>query len=229
MPRDLFHDDPSLKLGAQKWYTVPLSIFVHVLILGTFIVIPLMATDVLPTPPGMMSFVATAPTPPPPPPPPPQRSDVPPPSPETANPDAAPIEAPSTIEPETKFTTAPADRHIVDGLGTDFIGKSIEPPPPPQRIEPVRIGGQIKAPLKLKNVEPIYPSIAQAAKVEGMVIIEATIGVDGRVQDAKVLRSIPLLDTAAVDAVRQWQYTPTLLNGVPVPIVMTVTVRFQLR
>src|SRR5688572_14408036 len=180
MPRDLFHDDPSLKLGVQKWYTVPLSMIVHVLILGTVIVIPLMATDVLPTPPGMMSFVATAPTPPPPPPPPPPpRSDVPPPSQETANPDAAPLEAPSTIEPETKVTTAPADRHIVDGLGTDVIGKVIEPPaPPPQRIEPVRIGGQIKAPLKLKNVEPIYPPIAQAAQVEGIVIIEATIGVD---------------------------------------------------
>jgi periplasmic protein TonB len=60
------------------------------------------------------------------------------------------------------------------------------------------------------------------------VIIEATIGSDGRVQNARVLRSIPLLDDAALDAVKQWQYVPTLLNGVPVPVVMTVTVQFRL-
>jgi protein TonB len=61
------------------------------------------------------------------------------------------------------------------------------------------------------------------------VIIEAIIGPDGRVQEAKVLRSIPLLDAAALDAVRQWQFTPTLLNGVPVPVIMTVTVNFTLQ
>ncbi len=60
------------------------------------------------------------------------------------------------------------------------------------------------------------------------MILECTIGVDGRVEDVKVLRSVPLLDAAAVDAVRQWVYTPTLLNGVPVPVIMTVTVNFKL-
>ncbi|HVH28152.1 MAG TPA: energy transducer TonB, partial [Vicinamibacterales bacterium] len=99
------------------------------------------------------------------------------------------------------------------------------PPPPP----PVRVGGQIKAPVRVKNVNPVYPPIAQSARVQGVVIIEATIGPDGRVTDTKVLRSIPLLDQAAVDAVRQWTYTPTLLNGVPVPVIMTVTVNFTLR
>ena len=72
----------------------------------------------------------------------------------------------------------------------------------------------------------MYPAIAQSAHVTGAVIIEATIGPDGKVIDAKVVRSIPLLDQAALDAVRQWEYTPTLLNGVPVPVVMTVTVNF---
>ena len=61
------------------------------------------------------------------------------------------------------------------------------------------------------------------------MILEATIGPDGRVQDVKVLRSIPLLDQAALDAVRQWVFTPTLLNGVPVPVIMTVTVQFTLQ
>ena len=76
---------------------------------------------------------------------------------------------------------------------------------------------------------PQYPPIAQSARVQGIVIIEATIGPNGRVQEAKVLRSIPLLDQAALDAVRQWEFTPTLLNGVPVPVIMTVTVQFTLQ
>jgi protein TonB len=93
----------------------------------------------------------------------------------------------------------------------------------------VRVGGNIKPPQKLKHVNPVYPPIAQSARVQGIVIIEATIGPSGAVQDAKVLRSIPLLDQAALDAVRQWQFTPTLLNGVPVPVIMTVTVQFTLQ
>ena len=78
------------------------------------------------------------------------------------------------------------------------------PPPPPPPSAPVRVGGNIKAPTKTKNVNPVYPPIAQSARVQGVVIIEATIGADGRVKDAKVLRSIPLLDQAALDAVKQW-------------------------
>jgi protein TonB len=92
----------------------------------------------------------------------------------------------------------------------------------------VRVGGSIKPPVKTRDVRPQYPAIAQAARVQGVVIIEATIGPNGRVQDARVLRSIPLLDQAALEAVRQWEFTPTLLNGVPVPVIMTVTVQFTL-
>ena len=91
-------------------------------------------------------------------------------------------------------------------------------------VAPVRVGGQIKAPTKIKDVKPVYPAIARSARVAGVVTIEATIGADGKVIDAKVVRSVPLLDQAALDAVRQWEYTPTLLNGVPVPVVVTVTI-----
>jgi len=77
-------------------------------------------------------------------------------------------------------------------------------------------------------VKPVYPAIAQSARVQGIVIIEATIGPNGTVTEAKVLRSIPLLDQAALDAVRQWVFTPTLLNGQPTPIIMSVTVNFTL-
>jgi serine/threonine-protein kinase len=93
---------------------------------------------------------------------------------------------------------------------------------------PVRVGGDIRQPTKIRHVEPNYPAEAQAAGAQGVVILEATIGVDGKVTGVRVLRSIPLLDKAASDAVQQWQYTPTLLNDVPVPVLMTVTVNFTL-
>ncbi|MGE0450691.1 MAG: energy transducer TonB, partial [Vicinamibacterales bacterium] len=102
-------------------------------------------------------------------------------------------------------------------------------PPPPPPPAAVRVGGNLKPPTKVKDVRPVYPAIAQSARVQGVVIIEATIGPDGSVQEAKVLRSIPLLDAAAIEAVKQWQFTPTLLNGVPVPVIMTVTVNFTLQ
>ena len=94
------------------------------------------------------------------------------------------------------------------------------------RAAAVRVGGKIRAPIKIKDVKPVYPAMAQSARVAGAVIIEATIGLDGKVIDAKVLRSIPLLDQAALDAVRQWEYMPTLLNGVPVSVLVTVTIKF---
>jgi protein TonB len=94
---------------------------------------------------------------------------------------------------------------------------------------PVRVGGNIKAPTKTRDVRPVYPDMAQAAKIQGVVIIEATIAEDGRIVGACVLRSIPLLDEAALEAVNQWEFTPTLLNGMAVPVVMTVTVNFTLQ
>ena len=112
---------------------------------------------------------------------------------------------------------------------TPILGGIPESPPPPPPATPVRVGGNIKPPQKTRDVRPVYPPIAQSARVQGIVIIEATISPDGAVTDAKVLRSIPLLDGAALDAVRQWVFTPTLLNGVPVPVIMTVTVQFTLQ
>ena len=90
----------------------------------------------------------------------------------------------------------------------------------------VKVGGQVKSPTKIKDVTPVYPQIAKSARVSGAVVIEATIGADGKVIDTRIVRSVPLLDEAAVDAVRQWEYTPALLNGAPVPVLLTVTVNF---
>jgi TonB family protein len=94
---------------------------------------------------------------------------------------------------------------------------------------PVRVGGDIKEPKKIRDVKPVYPSIAQTAGVTGVVILETIIATDGSVREAKILRSVPLLDQAALDAVYQWQFTPTLLNNEPVEVIMTVTVSFTLK
>jgi TonB family protein len=93
----------------------------------------------------------------------------------------------------------------------------------------LRVGGDVRPPRKVKDVPPEYPASARNAKVQGVVILEATVGADGSVEDVRPLRSIPLLDQAAIDAVKQWQYEPTLLNGQPISVIMTVTVNFSLR
>ena len=81
----------------------------------------------------------------------------------------------------------------------------------------MRVGGAIQPPRKVRDVAPDYPPVARSARVEGVVILEAVIGADGRVTDVRVLRSIALLNAAAIEAVRQWQFTPTRLNGEPAP------------
>jgi TonB family protein len=97
------------------------------------------------------------------------------------------------------------------------------PEPPPT---PIRVGGGITVPRKIRDVKPAYPAIARSAKVSGIVILELVVGADGRVDSAHILRSIPLLDQAALDAVYQWEFLPTYLNGIAVPLVMSVTVNF---
>lgn len=93
---------------------------------------------------------------------------------------------------------------------------------------PIRVGGDIAEPKKILDVKPVYPEAAQAAKISGIVILEIVIDTTGGVRDAKVLRTQPLLDQAALDAVKQWRFTPTLLNGAPQEVIMTVTVNFTL-
>lgn len=111
---------------------------------------------------------------------------------------------------------------------TTTPGLTVVGPGTPSSQPPIRVGGNIKPPIKTRDVKPLYPPIAQTARVSGVVIVETVIGTDGRVTNATIMRSIPLLDGAALEAVRQWEFGPTLLNGQPTPIVMSVTVNFQL-
>jgi TonB family protein len=100
-------------------------------------------------------------------------------------------------------------------------------PPLPAPGEPLRVGGSLKPPRMVKKVNPVYPAEARAGRVQGVVVIEARIGRDGSVVGTRVLRSVPLLDQAAIDAVRQWKYEPTVVDGEPVELLMVVTVNFS--
>jgi protein TonB len=91
----------------------------------------------------------------------------------------------------------------------------------------VRVGGAIRNPTKIKNVAPVYPPLARSARAAGTVQLELTIGPDGKVADWRVVKSVPLLDEAAVDAVKQWEYRPTRVKGVAVPVIVNVAVSFQ--
>ena len=113
---------------------------------------------------------------------------------------------------------------LLRNAGPQQIQFEMRPPADPSG--PVRVGGSVREPKKTKNVPPVYPADALAAGVQGIVIIEAVIARDGSVRDARVLRSLAMLDQAALEAVRQWQFTPTYLNNMPVEVLMTVTVTF---
>ncbi len=123
---------------------------------------------------------------------------------------------------------------VVGGVSGGTVSHMTEPPPPPPPAPAfegptLRVGEGIKPPTKIRDVKPVYPPVAAEARVQGVVIVEVRIDEQGRVSDARILRSIPLLDEAALDAVRQWEFTPTLMNGKPVPVIMTATVNFMLQ
>jgi TonB family protein len=93
---------------------------------------------------------------------------------------------------------------------------------------PVRVGDSIKEPRKIRNATPVYPAQARGLGIQGTVTLDCVISPRGDVTDVRVVRSIPMLDAAAVEAVRQWRYTPTFVDGEPVRVIMTVTVNFTI-
>ncbi|MCC7042645.1 MAG: energy transducer TonB [Acidobacteria bacterium] len=241
MARDLFDDvvSPSVRVGTHPWYSVPLSIVTHALLVAALMIVPFVSMSVFPTPERLLAFAPPPTTPVPPPPalevatvPPSLVKDI-------LLPDAAPLEAAETItEPPPAILTAPMSqgRELQVRPGADIArhppagtATLVEPPPPPPASTgPIRVGGAVREPRKLRHVPPVYPALARAARREGTVILEATVARDGRVIDARVLRSSDMFDQAAIEAVRQWRYTVPTLNGVPVDVTMTVTVRFTL-
>jgi protein TonB len=214
------------------------SVAVHALVIATALLAPLFAIDTLPAPRRTLTFDGVRRI---------SIRDVLPPTPRRrATPagdgavaaNAAPTVMPRGIAHETGRESAGTSTPAVEAVGVehglgDAIGfgsvERMPPPPPMAPPAPIRLHSGMQPPRKLVDVRPVYPAIAQSARVEGIVILEAILDARGHVVSVHVLRSIPLLDQAAISAVSQWTFTPTLLNDVAVPIVMTVTVQFTLQ
>jgi len=212
--------------------TLAFSIVVHVVGAIALFISPLFATDTLPEPRTATEFIRVTPLAPPAPPP--VRRTV---TTAAPRPDIPPSDIPTGVSPEPPLEprdvdVAPPQEDGIIAFGRGSHDIFVDPPPPPPETPhaPVRPGGNIEQPRKIVNVPPVYPPLARSARVQGIVILEAVIGEDGSVRDVRILRPVnPLLDAAAADAVKQWRFTPTLLNGQPVPVVMSVTVAFTLQ
>ena len=234
MPGTMFQELVSPRAHARgNWYTLPLSFLAHTAAILILVVVPLIATDVLPMPRVALQYINNDFTPVvPAQPPPAPRRDLTSPS-VTPTAPGVPLVAPDGIGVENgvifdqgTIATQRID-DVIEGLGTAQHVVEARPVVA-QPVAPARPGGAIRPPVRTSYVAPEYPEIARKARVEGTVIIEAIIGIDGRVENARVLKSSPLLDSAALAAVRRWEYTPTLLNGDPTAVIMTVTVQFNL-
>lgn len=148
---------------------------------------------------------------------------------------AQPLVAPIGVTPESDRPGGVASNdgipEIAEDTGTGVVSGlgTVEAPVAPEAARtPVRLHQGIDAPQKTHHVAPRYPELARQIRVSGVVILEAVIDARGSVESVRVLRSIALLDQAAIDAVREWRFTPARLNGEPIPVVMTVTVAFAL-
>jgi len=104
----------------------------------------------------------------------------------------------------------------------------VAPPPPKPNVSRITKGGQVQAASLINKVTPQYPPLARQTRISGTVRLHAIIAKDGSVQELNVISGHPLLVQAALDAVRQWRYRPTLLNGEPVEVDTTVDVIFSL-
>ncbi len=218
----------------HKSWTVLLSTIVQGLVLGVMVLIPLIYTEALPK--TLLTTFLVAPPPPPSPPP----------------PAAAPVKVirPKIIPTQTMTapTRIPKNIAVVQdeapdisgvggfevtnvntrGLPSDILGSSGPAPPRIQAPARIKVGGNVQAAKMLRQTLPVYPQIAKTAHVSGTVTLHAIISKDGTVEELQYVSGPPLLMKAAMDAVRDWRYTPTQLNGDPVEVDTTISVVFSL-
>ena len=145
----------------------------------------------------------------------------------------APAEPTATPEAEAANPDAPTSAGPMEARAETTAAPTLEAvaparPDPSPVVEPVRVGGNVAQPRKTWNVQPEYPRLARLRRIQGIVILEVTVDRQGNVSNVSVLRSAEGLDEAAVEAVRRWRYEPTIVNGRPVSVVLTETVRFQI-
>lgn len=238
----------------RKPLAVAASVGLQILVIGLLILIPLFTTEALPK--DQLYAVLLAPPPPPSPPPPPAAEPArtqPQPQPKAAQPNLprvqpeqlSQLQAPRSIPKQIAMVNEgapppPASNNIsgvpggVEGgvpggaMGGVIGGVLAKATPPPPKPKLIRVGGNVQEGKLLNNVMPTYPAAAKQGRIEGTVRLEAIIGEDGRVQNLQVASGHPLLAEAAVQAVRQWRYKPTYLNGQPVQVSTIIEVNFKL-
>jgi protein TonB len=223
----------------NKGWAVILSGLVQTIILGILILIPLIYTEALPK--AMLSTLLIAPPPPPPPPPPPQPVKV------VVKPVARLIQSGKLMQPRAipkevavfKEAELPPDvinnaqqGGVFGGIPGQGLIANTGPalPPPPKAAAPSRIkqGGQVTAASIITQTRPVYPALARQARIQGNVVLHAIIDKEGKVAQLEVISGHPLLVQSALDAVKQWRYKPTQLNGDPVEVDTTITVTFTM-
>ncbi len=220
----------------HKSWTVILSAVVQGVILGVLILIPLIYTEALPK--GMLNTFLVAPAPPPPPPPPqPVVKTVRPPKIINLSRMVAPTVIPKTVsivkDDAPVIVTNGSDGvaggtgNVLGGLGIGS-GPAAAPPPPKATPQRVRVGGNVQAANIISQTRPEYPMIAKTAHVSGTVVLHAVISKDGSIQELQYVSGPPLLMKSAMDAVKEWRYKPTQLNGEPVEVDTTISVVFSL-
>jgi protein TonB len=239
----------------NKGWTVVLSFVLQILMVIVLVLIPLIYTDTLPKA-QLTSFLVAPPPPPPPPPPPAATPPVKVVKVAPRQFDAGRLMAPKQIPKEIamikeeELPPPSASAGVVGGVpggvpgGTSggviggIIGSvptAAPPPPPVKKEEPkpaapqrIRVGGNVQAANLIRKVTPTYPPLAKQARVQGTVKFTAVIGKDGTIQNLQLLGGHPLLVPAATEAVKQWLYKPTLLNGEPVEVITQIDVNFTL-
>jgi len=241
MFEELVVSSPTEKKTNKPW-TVVISMALQIAFLAILILIPLIYTEALPK--TLMSSILLAPPPPPPPPPPPAAVQV------IRKPiahlmDAGKLVTPKAIPKDIKIIKEEAEPPDMGGmaggvpggvaggsaggvLGGVIGGAGIAPPPPKLAPKRVTVGGNVQAARLVNRVQPLYPPLARQTRISGTVKLHAIIGKNGAVEQLQVVSGHPLLVQSALDAVRQWRYQPTLLNGDPVEVDTEIDVIFSL-
>ncbi|MGA2327890.1 MAG: energy transducer TonB [Bryobacteraceae bacterium] len=237
----------------NKPWTFMVSFGFQVLLIGIAILIPLIYYDALPRT-QLTSFLVAPPPPPPPPPPPaavvpkvvrqiPRQFD----SGRLMAPKVIPKQVAEIREEELPQVSGggvvggvpgglPGGTAggVIGGIIGSMPSAAPPPPPPPVKVEVpkaptrIRVGGNVQQANLIRKITPVYPPLAKQARIQGQVRFTAIIGKDGSIQNLQIVSGHPLLVPAAQDAVRQWLYRPTLLNGEPVEVITQIDVNFTL-
>lgn len=245
MFEELLESSVKRKKTNQGW-TVILSAAIQILVLVILILVPLIYTEALPK--TALTTLLVAPPPPPPPPPPPAATPVVRVKPVARLMQAGVLRAPTAIPKQVtllKEEELPPDvgavgvtggvpggvpggqaGGVLGGILGGVVGGA--PPPPKEAPKRIRVGGNVQQARLIAKPNPVYPPLARQARIQGTVRLQAIIAKDGTIAQLEVVSGHPLLVQSALDAVRQWRYQPTLLNGEPVEVSTTIDVVFTL-